>query len=75
MAAADDDEEQVPLTSTPLDERILDVVRKAKKNDGHRAVRPALLASELGLSVEESTRQLCGLLAAVGGGEVGLLRL
>lgn len=67
-----DDEEQVPLNSTPLDERILDVVRKAKKNDnGHRTVRPALLASELGLSVEEGTRELCGLLAAVGGGLEG----
>ncbi|KAL7538106.1 hypothetical protein ACHAXR_008293 [Thalassiosira sp. AJA248-18] len=82
LSSTIDDEEQSPLnSSTPLDERILDVVRNAKKNDNHRGssnsdhngyvVRPALLASELGLSVEEATRELCGLLSAVGGGEDG----
>jgi len=72
--AIDDDEEHAPLnSSTPLDEQILNVVRNAKKDDnyGQRTIRPALLASELGLSVEEATRELCGLLSAVGGGVDG----
>lgn len=70
----DNDEEQAPLNSTPLDERILEVVRNAKKDRACGdtiTVRPALLTSELGLSVEEATRELCGLLSAVGGGEDG----
>ncbi|KAL7436358.1 hypothetical protein ACHAXH_007596 [Discostella pseudostelligera] len=70
----DNDEEQAPLNSTPLDERILEVVRNAKKDrqgGGTITVRPALLTSELGLSVEEATCELCGLLSAVGGGEDG----
>ncbi len=72
-----DYEEQAPLNnSTPLDERILDVVRRARKEENATTtatttVRPALLTSELGLSIEESTRELCGLLSAVGGGEDG----
>ena len=69
----DDDDEQAPLNSQPLDERILDIIRNTKKDehDGHRTIRPALLANSLGLSVEEATRELCGLLSAVGGGEDG----
>ena len=74
----ENDEELAPLeNSSPLDERILSIVRNAstttKNDDGRRrtVVRPALLASELGLSVEEATRELCGLLSAVGGGEDG----
>ena len=69
----DDDDEQAPLNSQPLDERILDIIRNTKQDehDGHRTIRPALLANSLGLSVEEATRELCGLLAAVGGGEDG----
>jgi len=73
MTTIENDEEESPLTSNPLDLRILNIVRNAKKDDltGHRTIRPALLASELGLSVEEATRELCGLLSAVGGGEDG----
>ena len=55
----------------PLDERILSVVRRAKKEadgSGLRRITPAHLSSELGLSVEDATRELCGLLAAVGSG-------
>mmetsp|Transcript_6739 Transcript_6739/g.15598 ORF Transcript_6739/g.15598 Transcript_6739/m.15598 type:complete len:571 (-) Transcript_6739:84-1796(-) len=53
----------------PLDDRILTVVRLARKDaDGLRRVTPAHLSSELGLSVEDATRELCGLLAAVGSG-------
>ena len=68
----ENDDEQAPLdnNSQPLDEHILSIIRKTKKDeqDGHRTIRPALLASELGLSVEDATRELCGLLSAVGGG-------
>ena len=70
-----DDDEQAPLdnNSQPLDEHILSIIRKTEKDeqDGHRTIRPALLASELGLSVEDATRELCGLLSAVGGGSNG----
>ena len=52
----------------PLDERILSAVRLSKRDaDGLRRVAPARLSSELGLSIEDATRELCGLLAAVGG--------
>jgi len=72
----DENEERAPLaatTTTPLDERILSVIRRTRKDDenGNRTLRPATLASELGLSIEEATRELCGLLSAVGGGEEG----
>ena len=67
-----DYDEQAPLdnNSQPLDEHILAIIRKTKKDEhnGHRTIRPALLASELGLSVEDATIELCGLLSAVGGG-------
>lgn len=70
-----DDDEQAPLdnNSQPLDEHILSIIRKTKKDEqnGHRTIRPALLASELGLSVEDATKELCGLLSAVGGGNDG----
>ncbi|KAL9188731.1 hypothetical protein ACHAXT_007109 [Thalassiosira profunda] len=73
----DSDDERAALSSdaaegTPLDERILSIVRRVPKNaEGRRTIRPALLASELGLSVEDATKELCGLLSAVGGGEDG----
>ena len=73
-----DREERIPLNTAPLEERILAVVRRSRRDDegvggggGRRTVRPAILASELGLSIEEATRELCGLLSAVGGGEDG----
>ena len=73
----EDDSESAPLGGPsysggpPLDERILSVVRRAKKEadgSGLRRITPAHLSSELGLSVEDATRELCGLLAAVGSG-------
>ena len=72
----DENEERAPLaatTTTPLDERILAVIRRTRKDDenGNRTLRPATLASELGLSIEEATRELCALLSAIGGGEEG----
>eukprot|EP00569_Conticribra_weissflogii_P007897 CAMPEP_0171349614 /NCGR_PEP_ID=MMETSP0878-20121228/34121_1 /TAXON_ID=67004 /ORGANISM="Thalassiosira weissflogii, Strain CCMP1336" /LENGTH=188 /DNA_ID=CAMNT_0011854301 /DNA_START=62 /DNA_END=624 /DNA_ORIENTATION=- len=68
-------DETEPLNSVPLDERILDLVRRcpppSSQASTRHVIRPALLASELGLSVEDATRELCGLLSAVGGGENG----
>jgi hypothetical protein len=72
----DENEERAPFSAnatTPLDERIIAVIRRTRKDDenGHRTIKPATLVSELGLSIEEATRELCGLLSAVGGGEDG----
>ncbi|KAL7465785.1 hypothetical protein ACHAXS_006103 [Conticribra weissflogii] len=73
-------DETEPLHSIPLDERILDLVRRCPppssqsptpSSTRRHVVRPALLASELGLSIEDATRELCGLLSAVGGGDDG----
>ena len=71
------DEEEASTTSNdqlpfdpslpPLDERVISVVRAAPDH----TLRPARLASELGISVEDATAELCGLLRAVGGGEGG----
>lgn len=71
--SVDDDGDENEEWATPLDERILAVIRRTRKDNeyGHRTLRPATLVSELGLSIEEATRELCGLLSAVGGGEEG----
>jgi len=54
---------------------ILELVRNSSsenKEDKHcHVVRPAQLVSSLGLSIEDATRELCGLLSAVGGGTDG----
>ena len=61
--------------AAPPDIDILELVRKSSSEnneDKHcHVVRPAQLVSSLGLSIEDATRELCGLLAAVGGGEDG----
>mmetsp|Transcript_8370 Transcript_8370/g.12574 ORF Transcript_8370/g.12574 Transcript_8370/m.12574 type:complete len:583 (+) Transcript_8370:37-1785(+) len=68
------DEEGEHLAAAP-DIDILELVRKSSSEnneDKHcHVVRPAQLVSSLGLSIEDATRELCGLLAAVGGGEDG----
>ena len=68
------DEEGEHLAAPP-DIDILELVRKSSSEnneDKHcHVVRPAQLVSSLGLSIEDATRELCGLLAAVGGGEDG----
>ena len=46
----------------PLDKRVLEAVRRAPD----LRIRSARLASELGLSIEDATAELCGLLRAVG---------
>jgi hypothetical protein len=51
----------------PLDVRILEIIESIPD----RTIRPARLAAELGISVEDASAELCGLLAAVGGGSEG----
>jgi len=46
----------------PLDERVLAIVRTVP----NLTVRPAKLTSELGLSIEDASAELCGLMSAVG---------
>ena len=46
-----------------LDTRIIDIIRKKKPNF---KIRPAELASELGISIDDASAELCGLLRAVG---------
>lgn len=48
----------------PLEQRLLQLVR----NSPDRIIRPARVAAELGMSVEDGCAELCGLLAAVGKG-------
>lgn len=50
-----------------LDKQIIAVIEAAP----HRTVRPARVAAELGISVNDACAELCGLLAAVGGGSDG----
>lgn len=57
---AEDPNDNLP----PLDLRVIDVVKAAP---GH-TIRPARLAAELGISVDDACAELCGLLAAVGNG-------
>jgi len=47
---------------TPLDSRITEVIRNKSKF----TIRPAELASELGISIDDANAELCGLLRAVG---------
>ena len=68
-------EEAMPLSDAAAPD-ILEIVRNtsSEKNneDKHcHVVRPAQLVSSLGLSIDDATRELCGLLSAVGGGEDG----
>ena len=68
-------DEQMPLSDNSASSSapdILEIVRNSTKNEDHcHVVRPAQLVSSLGLSIEDATRELCGLLSAVGGGEDG----
>ena len=57
----------VDLSQSPLDERILSIIRSCKDY----TIRPARLASDLGISVNDACAELCGLLSAVGGGHGG----
>jgi len=68
-------EEGERLSVTAAAPDILEVVRNSSSennDDKHcHVVRPAQLVSSLGLSIEDATRELCGLLSAVGGGKDG----
>ena len=59
--------EPVDTSQPPLDERILSIIRSCK----HLTVRPARVASELGISVNDACAELCGLMSAIGGGHNG----
>ena len=60
------------LQETPLEQRILEIVQSCPRNEAHQiTVKPARLSAELGISIEDATAELCGLLAAVGGGHDG----
>ena len=65
--ASDNDQPPFDPSLPPFDERVIAVVRAAPNH----TLRPARLSSELGISVEDATAELCGLLRAVGGGEGG----
>lgn len=72
--SVEEGDEQIPLSDSSASSApdILEIVRNSTKNDDNcHVVRPAQLVSSLGLSIEDSTRELCGLLSAVGGGENG----
>jgi hypothetical protein len=68
-------EEGERLSVTAAAPDILEVVRNSSSennDDKHcHVVRPAQLVSSLGISIEDATRELCGLLSAVGGGKDG----
>jgi len=61
---------------SPLDEQILDLVTSSSTvvddNDKkYYQIKPGRISTHLGLSIEDATAELCGLLAAVGGGQDG----
>eukprot|EP00804_Cyclotella_cryptica_P020167 CCRYP_010886-RA/>CCRYP_010886-RA protein AED:0.03 eAED:0.03 QI:0/-1/0/1/-1/1/1/0/643 len=77
-----EEEEVQPLRRHPnndnhhesLDRRIIALIRQCPpppdddyQRNAH-VIRPAFLASHLGLSLDDATSELCGLLSAVGGG-------
>ncbi|KAI2507811.1 hypothetical protein MHU86_6591 [Fragilaria crotonensis] len=59
----DQDEVVIQSNGKPLDERILDLVAKNPSK-----VYPTRLVTELGLSHDDASAELCGLLKAVGSG-------
>ena len=68
------EEEVQPLQSTndeSMDRRILKLVHQCAASSNQYVIRPAYLASHLGLSLDDATSELCGLMSAVGGGERG----
>jgi len=74
IASGNEDVDNSPTneSETPLDQRILEIVKACPKNDNNEyTAKPARLSAELGISIEDATAELCGLLAAVGGGHDG----
>ena len=74
-ATSNNEEEVQPLSSAAndesLDQRILKLVHQCTTDSNQYVIRPAYLASHLGLSLDDATSELCGLMSAVGGGEDG----
>jgi len=70
---ADDVDASAAALPPPLDLRVVDAVEKSATATGCEAIeiRPARLAAELGISVDDACAELCGLLSAVGGGGDG----
>lgn len=70
---SEEGEEVQPLSPTnieSLDQRILKLLAKYPVNESNcHVIRPAYLASQLGLSLDDATSELCGLMSAVGGGD------
>ena len=60
----DDEEDDDFTSSTPLQTRILQIVRSSP----NYTIKPAKLSHELGISITDASAELCGLLAAVGEG-------
>ena len=71
------EEEEIDANATPLDRKIMELVTSSDTNKdstdrrGFYTIKPARLSAELGISVEDATAELCGLLAACGGGHNG----
>jgi hypothetical protein len=63
----EDDNIDIDPSAPPLDERIIKIVKTSKDH----TIRPARLAAELGISVNDACAELCGLLRAVGSGPDG----
>ena len=69
-------DEVQPLSSATnhesLDQNILRLIHQCPLNDSnHYVIKPAYLASRLGISLDDAQSELCGLMSAVGGGEDG----
>lgn len=54
-----------------LHDRLGDRVIECVKEAPNFTIRPARLAQQLGISIDDASAELCGLLAAVGGGDSG----
>lgn len=71
----ENEETMEDANATPLDQKIMELVTSSDNKDPDRrgffTIRPARLSAELGISVEDATAELCGLLAACGGGHDG----
>lgn len=63
LSIDDGRDNSVEESTTPFDERILKLVEANPKK-----VYPARLVSELGISADEASAELCGLMAAIGSG-------
>jgi hypothetical protein len=63
VASNDCDDNNEQDNHPPLDSRVIETIRRTKPN---YTIRPAKLATELGISIDDASSELCGLLRAVG---------